>query len=217
MTRKSLIAALVIFMMAGMVLTPGTPRAEDKKEPVKSETAKPEAVKSEAAKAEKEKADTTAKPAADAPKTAWQVRCEDLKKEEKVVGQYCEMFQNISVTKKDADPSTAQRVIEFAIGYPPSAEGKRSALVIMPLGILVNQKIDVEVDGDKKFDFNITFCDVNGCFAMLDLSDKNIDTLSKGKEMTIKAKAATGQDVKISLSLAGFGPAHDKVKPKKGE
>lgn len=147
--------------------------------------------------------------------TAWAVRCNDVKEGEKVTGKYCEMVQNISVAKKDADPSTAQRLVEMAIGYPPAEKGKAAAVVILPLGILVNEDIVLELDGDKELDFDARYCDGGGCYSIFELSDKLITKFTKGKTITIKAMAATGQPIAIELSLAGFAAAHNEIKPKK--
>ena len=148
-------------------------------------------------------------------KSPWITRCDDIKDGEKVTGQYCEMVQSISVTKKDADPSTAQRLLEIAIGYPPVAEGKASGVMVLPLGILVTKPVILEIDGSKEKDVLVRYCEVGGCFSSFDLSEKEMGKLAKGKVLVVKAIAATGQPVMIELSLGGFAELYDKIKPKK--
>jgi invasion protein IalB len=147
---------------------------------------------------------------------AWVNRCEDLKDGEKVVGKYCEAFQRLSVMQKDAAPETAQRLAEFAIGYPPVEKGdaKAKGALILPLGILVNQKTKIAIDGKDAMEFSVRYCDNGGCVAVMDLSNGLIDKLRKGNELTIKAEAATGQPVNITMSLKGLATALDKAKPK---
>jgi invasion protein IalB len=147
---------------------------------------------------------------------AWAIRCEDIKEGEKPTGQYCEMMQNITITQKDQDPANnGQRLIEMAIGYPASEKGKAFAAVILPLGILVNKEVEVEIDGSKGFDFKIAYCDAGGCLASFHIDARDMEKLSKGKIMTIKTIAATGQPVAIEMSLAGFGDARDRIKSSK--
>lgn len=204
--KFNMLTVVALAVITGGIVYAVQVRAQDEKPAAASDTAK------EAPKAK----DTAAAPATtDAPQNAWAVRCDEMKEGEKVTGQYCEMVQNISVAAKEADPSTAQRLIEMAIGYPPANKGKASAVVILPLGVLVTEKIDIEIDGSKRHDFNIRFCEAGGCVGLLPLSEKEMDKFSKGKALTVKAVAANGQPVTIEMSLAGFGEAHTKIKPKK--
>src|SRR5690606_5264603 len=131
--------------------------------------------------------------------SSWLVRCDDIKDGEKVTGQYCEMAQNISVTQKDADPATAQRLVEMAIGYAPAEKGKATAVVILPLGILVNEDLVLEIDGRKELDFEVRYCEATGCIASFNLSEKEMGKLAKGAIMTLKTTAATGRAVAIEM------------------
>ena len=79
-------------------------------------------------KAEQKPADS--KPTSGEEKS-WISRCEDIKDGEKVTGQYCEAVQQLFVMQKDADPSTAQRVAEMAIGYPPGSEDKAQGVLVL--------------------------------------------------------------------------------------
>lgn len=213
--KARMLIILSLLVVAGAVAFAGNLAAQDAAK-AKTEAAKTEAAKKEdAPKADAKKSD--AAPAAD--KSAWIVRCDDIKDKdsEKVTGQYCEMVQSISVAKKDADPSTAQRIFEIALGYPPVDKQRTAAsVVIMPLGVLVTQDVVLEIDGDKFVDFKIQYCDAGGCIGTFQLKDKQIEKLLKGKALTVKAVAATGQPVVIELSLNGFAGAYDKIKPKKG-
>jgi invasion protein IalB len=146
---------------------------------------------------------------------AWANRCQDLKDGDKVTGQYCETMQSLSVMPKDGDPKAAQRVAEFAVGYPPVAKGKPRGAMILPLGILLEEKPVVEVDGKELFKADVRYCDNNGCIAMFDLSSGQIDRMRKGDTMVLKAKAANGQPLQINMSLKGFGAALDKTQPAK--
>lgn len=204
------LAVIALTMAGGAYATDAKP-AEAAKAPV-AKTEKPAEKKAEPKKAEEKKKDD-ALAANTPPAEAWAVRCDDVKDGEKVVGKYCEMAQSISVAKKDADPSTAQRLLEVAIGYPPGQKGKAAAIAILPLGVLVNEDIVVDLDGSKLLDFKIRHCLAAGCVGAFTLSEKDIKKMSEGKALTVKSVTADNRPLAIELSLNGFGKAYDKIKP----
>lgn len=160
--------------------------------------------------ARNENKSASAKPAATAetpPNNDWQARCQDLAEGGKVTGKYCEAVQSLYVIKKNEDPqkTTTQRVAEMAIGYPPGSTAKSAqAVVILPLGIVVNEKVTMDVDGKDLTKFDVRFCDVGGCVAIFSLDKGEIEKMRKGKELNLKAQAMTGQPVVIGLPLAAF-------------
>ena len=186
--RVRIAAVLMLSFLAAVFLLVEKPWAEDKK-------------KEEQGKAEGQQ-------------VSWVVRCDDLKEGDNIKGKYCEMVQSISVSKKDADPSTAQRLFELAIGYPPVGGGKANGVMILPLGILVSEDVVMEIDGSKEKDVRVRYCDASGCVAAFELSEKEMEKLSKGRGMTVRTVAATNQPVTIELSLSGFSDAYKKIKPK---
>ena len=189
------------------------PAPEKKADADKKTAAKTDAPKADAPKEDAQKSGTIAAKAT-GDESAWVTRCDDMKEGEKVVGKYCEAVQSLSVAAKDADPSTAKRVIEVAIGYPPAFKDKASAVVILPLGIAVNKDIVVEIDGSKLVTTEPRYCDPNGCFGVIELSNGDINKLRKGKEMTVKSQLFTAQPLEITLSLNGLNGALDTIKPK---
>jgi invasion protein IalB len=133
----------------------------------------------------------------------WAQRCEKGTK-------YCEVFQQLSIKKKDG--KAAQRLIEFAVGYPPDKKGQARGVFILPLGTLLIQDTVVSIDGKAAFTFRVRYCDASGCVAVLDLPDATMAAIRKGKQMTVKLAAQNGQEIDINMQLEGFGAALDKVK-----
>ena len=138
--------------------------------------------------------------------TLWLVRCDALKEK----GKYCEAFQNLSVRKKDSDP--VKRVAEFAVGYGADQKKKAQAAIILPLGVLVNEKLVIDVDDKREAEAEIRYCDISGCFAFTELSEGVLDKMRKGQKMMIKGRAANGQNLHIVMGLKGFGAALAKLK-----
>lgn len=213
-TFKILAAVSLAFIVTttGAYATEAKP-AEKEKAPAAATASPAEKKKGTPEKGDEKKDDAAA---VTPPAEAWAVRCDDVKDKdsEKVVGKYCEMAQSISVAKKDADLSTAQRLLEVAIGYPPGSKGKAAAIAILPLGILVNEDIIVDVDGSKLLDFKVRHCVAAGCIGAFALGGKDMKKLSEGKSMTVKSMTADNRPLAIELSLNGFGTAYEKIKPK---
>ncbi len=147
-------------------------------------------------------------PAAQTPaNNDWQARCQDVGENETVASKYCEAVQSLYVIQKNDDPekSTTQRVAEMAVGYPPGSTAKAAqAVAILPLGIVVNEEVSVEVDGKRLFKFEVRFCDVGGCVGIFNIDKGVIEKMRKGKELSFKTKTVSGQPVVIGLPLSGF-------------
>jgi len=148
-----------------------------------------------------------AKPAA--PQAAWQVRCEDAKPENKETKQpatpkMCEVFQRLTVEK------TGQRVVEVAFGYPVDKK-ELNGVVILPLGILLEEETMMQVDNKDKIKLPIKFCAPGGCVSSQEINKGKIDALRKGKELKITGKASTGQALVITLTLDGLDTALKQI------
>jgi invasion protein IalB len=114
----------------------------------------------------------------------WANRCNKARK-------YCEIFQQLSLQEKGSQKT--QRLIEFAVGYPPDRNGQPRGVFIMPLGILLNEGTVVSIDGKPAFTFHVRYCDMGGCVAVLDLPPATLNTIRQGKVMTIALMAQNGK------------------------
>ncbi len=149
-----------------------------------------------------------------APQSPWQKRCQDLKEGEKTVGRYCEAVQQLFLSQKDKPDVPPQRLAEIAVGFPPVEKGKATGVVVLPLGILVQEKIRVLVDDKKLVNIPVRFCEQGGCVAIFSPDKGDLEKMGKGKVLAVIATAMGGQDVRIELPLDGFSTIVDDVKPK---
>lgn len=131
---------------------------------------------------------------------AWQVRCSETE----AAGRHCEAFQRLVVRE------SGQRLVEFAIGFPPETEIAR-AVIILPLGILVNQDTMVQVDERDPLRADVRYCTPDGCFATLDLDADRLASLRDGRELLVKSRAQTGQNLLIKMSLQGISAALNEL------
>lgn len=135
----------------------------------------------------------------------WKIRCnsEEAKASEQKRGK-CEVFQQLIVQE------TKQRFAEFAIGFP---EGQTEArgIMILPLGILLEQGVEMKVDDQQSFKFKIRYCEPSGCAAFLSLNEQVLNMLRNGKIAKVTLQSAQGKTMGFEMSLKGFGDLFKKV------
>lgn len=146
-------------------------------------------------------------PAQAQPTEAWLTRCEEPQEGTETTTPYCEVFQALVMQE------TNQRFAEFAVGFPQDASEKGIArgVIVLPLGILLTDGIQMQIDDGQKYKFQVRYCGNNGCFAFVNLNKGLLDELRKGSETKIIAKATTGQDMIIKMTLKGFKKALQKI------
>lgn len=129
---------------------------------------------------------------------AWITRCQG---EEGPDNQPCEIFQRLLV--KD----TGQRIAEFAVGYPADGQGYARGVAVLPLGIILDEDIAMQIDDGPRFSFKVRYCTQSGCFAFLDLNPDIVDMMKKGGDATFYFHILNGEPMSINLSLNGFTKA----------
>lgn len=142
--------------------------------------------------------------AAEISQTSWTQRCSDLEGGKK----YCEIFKKLVFAKN------GERIAELAVGYP---EGQKAArgVAILPLGILLNKSdgVQMQIDDQKPFTFQIRYCTNDGCFGYLNFNDAVLALMKKGKTADFSFFAATGKKVTVKLPLQGFSKALENIAP----
>lgn len=69
----------------------------------------------------------------------------------------------------------------------------------------------MKIDDGKEFKFHVRYCDVNGCFAYIELNDEIISTMRKGKKLTVTFSTLDNNSINTQLTLNEFSQALDKV------
>lgn len=130
--------------------------------------------------------------------SAWAVRCNQQ------TDGYCETYWRYTV------PETGQRVAEFAVGYPKDAKAARGVMVL-PLGILLTDDVQMQIDNGQAFKFKVRYCTDNGCLAYLNINKELLGMLRNGTLAVVSLKNMQGQNVRIEIPLAGFAKKYDQV------
>lgn len=128
----------------------------------------------------------------------WAKRCEKD-------SSYCEIYQTLTVKK------TGQRLLEFALGYPKDQKGKAQAVVILPLGVIMTDGIGIQVDEGEMNKAMVRFCNTSGCYVYMTLPDKVVESMDKGKAMSVLFLDGAGKKVRIQMPLEGFGAARKQI------
>lgn len=93
------------------------------------------------------------------------------------------------------------------------AETKKPVMMIqLPLGILVNMPVGIQVEGNPAEKFAIQTCTQNGCFVGTTISDRLLGAMRSGKELQVSFQATDKQNLTIAVPLSGFAVAYDKLK-----
>lgn len=94
----------------------------------------------------------------------------------------------------------------------PTETKKPVMMVQMPLGILVSEGVDFVIDEGKPERLNIQTCNQQGCFVGTVLAEAVVAAMRTGKQLRLVFQNANKQAITVTMPLAGFALAYDKVK-----
>lgn len=142
----------------------------------------------------------TQEAAAQATGSAWAVSCSNQLQNKLV----CEMTQNIIEQRNGA-----QLVL---ISVKGTSDGSSTAMLMRLFhGVYLPGGVSVAIDDQPPQVLQFQKSDRFGAYAALPLTDKVINELKKGKQLKLAAQINPGEELRITGSLQGFGPAFDKV------
>jgi invasion protein IalB len=169
-----------------------TPTASDKK-PADAPAAAPAADGKDGA---------ASRPSVGTVTTGWSVGCASAAEAGKL---RCEVTNAVILTPVN------QRFVALAVRKDMTTS-EEVMVASLPHGVLFSSGILAQVDGKESGRFEPLTSDQQGAYAKLPLTAETIDTLGKGKELTVVFDGTGGQKFKVGIPLAGFSTAHDKAK-----
>lgn len=130
----------------------------------------------------------------------WRVECTNTGK-----ALDCRVFTEVIEQK------SRQIITTLTVRYPQ--ETKKPVMMIqVPLGVLVTKPIMVSVDSNKPEQLMIQTCTQSGCAAGSQMVDSLIASMSSGKELKVVFYNVNSQPVTVTMPLAGFALAYNKIK-----
>lgn len=118
--------------------------------------------------------------------------------------------QKVCVTRADLRGENGSFISSVTI-QQLGDEAKYGMGILMPLGVLLQPGVSLNVDGTAKGKAAFTICLPNPpvCVSSAPASQEIIDGLRKGSKLTMTAQNAQGKEVNIDVSLAGFAKVFD--------
>ena len=113
----------------------------------------------------------------------------------------CAMSQTLSNSK------TRQMLASWAIAR--DGNGKTSATVTVPMGVLVSVGLRAGVDEKSAFDVPYRTCIAQGCVATFDVNNQLIAQLGKAEKFSFVTRTVQEQPLTVEFSLRGFSRAHE--------
>jgi invasion protein IalB len=106
---------------------------------------------------------------------------------------------------------TQQLIVAVAVRMPP--DSKKPALAIqLPLGIQVTESVTLRVDEGKTERYPIQTCTHTGCLTGASAGDALVGAMRGGRELKVAFQNLNRQTITVTMPLAGFALAHDKIK-----
>ncbi|UOM37012.1 invasion associated locus B family protein [Acuticoccus sp. I52.16.1] len=88
-------------------------------------------------------------------------------------------------------------------------EQRRSLLIAVPTGMVIEPGVQIQVDGGDAQKAEYQVCLETACWAERAVSDAFIDSMKNGSTMRLTAYNREGKQVPFDMSLAGFTTAYD--------
>ncbi len=129
--------------------------------------------------------------------TAWQVRCVTREKG----GVACVLSRAV------IEARTRQILVRVEI-----PDHRRFVTLQLPHGLDLRKSVQLLVDGKPLGKAPYFTSRRSGAFARMDLKGRILDTLRRGKSLTVKMAVFNGRDMTVRMDLKGFADALKKLR-----
>lgn len=134
----------------------------------------------------------------------WAVRCI---KTEDGVDEPCQMYQLMS----DSEGTPVAEISIFRL--PEGGRAVAGATIVVPLETSLPQQLTMQVDDGDTRRYPYAFCNSIGCYSRVGLVAEEVAAFRAGNAatLTIVPAMAPDQQVRLTMSLAGFTASFDKT------
>ena len=136
----------------------------------------------------------------------WELRC--LKTEDG--NDPCQIYQLLL----DENQSPVVEVNMFPL--PETSQIPAGAMIVAPLGTLLNEGLTLSVDGGDARRYPFEFCNQGGCVARVGFTEAELAKFKAGNAATVRlapANTAPGTEVVLNMSLTGFTAGFNQSTP----
>lgn len=115
-----------------------------------------------------------------------------------------ELCLTIQEVRADTGQFIASATIRAIAG-----ESKKSMIVAVPPGMLLQPGLRVQIDDGAQTEVTYGICFPNACYGELDVDDAFISKLKAGRQMTVTTLNQQAKPVNFPMTLAGFTKTFD--------
>ena len=90
-----------------------------------------------------------------------------------------------------------------------TGEDKKSFVVAVPPGMLLQPGMRAQVDNGKQYEVTYGICFPNACYGELEVNADFVASMKKGGQLIITAMNAQAKPVSFPMTLAGFTKAYE--------
>lgn len=88
-------------------------------------------------------------------------------------------------------------------------EDRKTLLVAVPPGMLIQPNLRVQVDGGKQEEAKYSICFPNACYAEMLVTNELIDSMKKGTKLVLTTLNQQAKAIGFDLTLIGFTKVYD--------
>ncbi len=136
----------------------------------------------------------------------WTYRCKFLSGNKDQNSDKADNKKQCAIEQNLALKQGGQIIMRVIIALAPE-QNQPFALFTLPLGVLLPPGVSLKIDEGELLPFPYEICQPDGCKAVLRLDDATLDKLKKGAKAEVAFHGAGRREVKVPLSLKGFGTA----------
>lgn len=118
--------------------------------------------------------------------------------------------RELCLTIQEIKAETGQFIASASI-RAISGDEKKSFVVAVPVGMLLQPGMRAQVDNGEQFEIPYGVCFPNACYGELEINNDFVASLKKGNQLVITTMNAQAKPVSFPLTLSGFTKAFDSA------
>jgi len=119
-----------------------------------------------------------------------------------------EAKKEVCIITQELRTDSGQLLASVAIRETPG-EARKTLIASIPVGMLLRQGVQLQVDGGEPTKAEYTLCFPNACYAELNIDTGFINSLKAGGKLQLTTYNQQGRQVRFDLTLIGFTAAYE--------
>lgn len=136
------------------------------------------------------------------PAPLWSIQCVSTSRQRRPT---CSMSQRIVVAE------TGRQLARLTLATDAKNPSTATFALQLPLGISVEEGVEIAVDDNPAKALRIQACEATGCFVSMELTAQFADELRKGTRLVARVKNLQNNEITIPFSLIGFTLAYRDI------